>query len=73
MIGQALDLIRGVMAVPHLVRQNAELEAENARLAEQAAGVVDAIVRDVDDLEAIVLELYTGPRQLQRARHGGER
>lgn len=70
MIGQLLDVVRGVMAVPHLVCQNAELEAENTQLREQFAGVLEGVLIDVDELEAIVLELYVGPTQLHRARHG---
>lgn len=61
MIARVLDFARGVMAVPHLVRQTTGLEAENQRLREQLVGRVDALEIAVADASAIVRELYAGP------------
>ncbi len=61
MIAQALDLARGIMSVPHLIRQTTELEAENHRLREQLTGRVDALETAVADASALARELYAGP------------
>lgn len=57
-----VDLARGVMGVPHLVAQNAALEAENTRLRDELAARVDELEGAVDELDALARELYTGPR-----------
>jgi hypothetical protein len=59
-IARTLDFLRGIMAVPYLIGQTAELEAENAELREQV-GRLDALEVAVADAEALVREFYTGP------------
>lgn len=66
-IGRGLDFFRGLMAVSHLVRQNADREAENAAMHENLAGRVEALERDVDDLTAQAREFYVGPTRRDRS------